>query len=189
MLKNLKKLSKLSKEFYKRGREVVDIILFGSVVRGKAKPRDIDVCIIFREKINMNLVGEFEKKTGAHVSYLTVDNFFTRKHALVKTLIFEGHSLITGKRLYEYFGMRPFVFYSYKLTGLSPSKKTMFLRSLKDIFSEIKPISLGKATFLVDLKYDEKIKELLDFWNIAYVRKRILETFKTIFQFISLWMS
>ena len=48
LLKN-KKFAKIIKEFLKRP-EILDIIIFGSVTRGKEKPKDIDLLIIYAQK-------------------------------------------------------------------------------------------------------------------------------------------
>ena len=59
MLKNSKEfliLHKKARELYKKyKKEIVDIVIFGSFVKGKMLPRDVDICIIFREKVNNEL--------------------------------------------------------------------------------------------------------------------------------------
>ena len=46
LLKNAVFKSEIRKFFRKNESEIVDIILFGSIVKGKEKPRDIDILII-----------------------------------------------------------------------------------------------------------------------------------------------
>ena len=91
MLKNSGRLSGLIKTAKKlKNDELIDIILFGSAVRGKHAPGDYDICLVFRKKIDLNTVNKIETrfKTAGfnlHMSFLTADNFFSKPQSLVKT--------------------------------------------------------------------------------------------------------
>ena len=61
-------LTKISRAFFKRHeRQLKDIVLFGSFVRGKAKPEDIDILIIFKTKVNKDVEYELKKLLAAKI--------------------------------------------------------------------------------------------------------------------------
>lgn len=183
MLKNLKEFLKLKSEWKNHWKhEVADIVLFGSVIRGKLNPTDIDACLIFREKINLDIVKKVNAILGEkfHVSSLVVDNFFTNYHSLAKTLFFEGKSLITNKSLIENYSMNPRVLYSYDLSKENSSKKVRFVYLLRGRINNDGLVKVWKgefisnSSFIVPLVYDSEVQEVLDKWKIKYKRKRLL---------------
>jgi len=125
---NSKKLLEIKKKLnsFLKKKGVYDIILFGSFVKGKVVPNDIDVVIIsenFKESI-----------FGFHVSVLSIKDFF-KPISLVNTLFREGYSLKHNKFFSEVYGFESKCIFSYSLISLTPSKKVMavnFLRGKKE---------------------------------------------------------
>ena len=179
MLKNLKEFSKLKKELKN---EVVDIFLFGSAVKGKSKPKDIDVCLIFKENVNLKSVRKAQEILGDkyHVSSLQVNNFFTKPHSLAKTLLLEGISIFCKRSLSEVFGLKSQLFYSYDLSGLKPSKKVSFVHLMRGrgkaegLIAKGKGEFISKSAFLVTIEKDNEIREVLDCWEVKYKRKKVM---------------
>ena len=58
---NIQLAQKSKKVFRKYGSEVVDIILFGSVLRGKKDPKDIDILLVFSKEVNKDIEYELRK--------------------------------------------------------------------------------------------------------------------------------
>ena len=186
MLKKSKKLSNLTKLLKKNvTKEIVDIVLFGSAVRGKEEPGDYDVCIIFRERIDFNKIKELEelfkiKKLNVHLSYLTVDNFFTKKHSLASTLLLEGKSIITNKPLSDNFNLVNKTLFIYELKGMKPSDKVRFLYSLKGrrkkpgILTSISPKIVARGLIIVPTDKEDKITSLFEHWKVKYRRIKML---------------
>ena len=52
--------------------EIEDIILFGSIQRAKDSPRDIDVLVIFKNKVNKNIEQEIKNTIGIDVTRSTL---------------------------------------------------------------------------------------------------------------------
>ena len=167
-------------------REIVDILLFGSAVRGKQVPRDFDICTVFRKNVDNALVSGLhraleKKKATAHISALTIDEFFRKPHSLAKTVFFEGVSLLTGRKLGENFGLHPCVLYAYDLTALPSSKKVLFVYALKGRRGEPGVVEkaggqfVAPAALIVPLQKDSDISELLNFWRVKYTRILIMK--------------
>lgn len=183
MLKNLKEFSKLKTDWKKNWKnEIVDIVLFGSVMRGKEAPNDIDICLIFRDKVDLKILKEVNDLLGEkyHVSSLTVDNFFTNYHSIAKTLLFEGKSIITDKKLIESYSMDASVLYSYDLSKETSSNKVRFvylLRGRNDSLGLVKGWKgefISNSSFIVPLESDHEVREVFDKWKVKYKRKKIL---------------
>ena len=65
MSKNLLKNTRFKREikfFFKKNNEILDIILFGSSIKGKDKPNDIDLLIIYKTKKDLDTSYELRKK-------------------------------------------------------------------------------------------------------------------------------
>ena len=179
MLKNLRQFSKLKSELKNK---VVDILLFGSAVKGKDKPNDIDICLIFREKVDLALVKKSQQILGDeyHVSSLTVDNFFTKPHSLAKTLLLEGKSVFSKVFFSEVFGLDPKLVYSYDLSKEKPSKKVSFVHLMRGrgknegLVKKWKGEFISRNSFLVSIEKDNEVQEVFNKWEVKYTRKKIM---------------
>ena len=107
--------------------DILDVILFGSTVKGKSNPRDIDIAIISEKKIDTN-TGNLR---GFHFSYLNPLYFFRKRITLLNTLFREGYSLKFNKPFSELYGFRSKVMFIYELKGLKNSKKVSFVNILR----------------------------------------------------------
>ncbi len=113
--------------------KMLDIIIFGSAAKDKIEPNDIDLAVIFKTAVDKWVISRLQAMLGErfHISALTADNFFTRFHTLSRTLLFEGVSLISNKKLSELYGLSAKVFYSYGLKGENESKKVRIVYLLR----------------------------------------------------------
>ena len=105
-------------------KEILDIIVFGSVMKGKTEPRDIDIALITRN-------AKIENLEGFHVSILSPDDFFINPPNLVNTLLREGYSLRHNKNFAEVYRFSNRVLFKYELKGMGPSEKVMFVNFLR----------------------------------------------------------
>ncbi|MDD5651620.1 MAG: nucleotidyltransferase domain-containing protein [Candidatus Nanoarchaeia archaeon] len=177
MLKKLEIYSDLKKIFSKR-KDILDVILFGSIVKGKTNPNDIDICIIFKEKIDKELIRDLNKNfENVHFSILTADNFFKNPHALIRTLLFEGESIITNKKISEIYGLKAYSLFTYDIKKLDNSKKVRFLYLLKGRRNEIGIVKefngnfIGSGSFIIPIEKDKEMLEILEMWEIKFERK------------------
>ena len=142
LLKIKKKLGK-----YLKRDGVVDIVLFGSFVKGKALPKDVDIVVI----------GEKIKIEGFHVSYLSLEDFLIKPPMLVKTILKEGYSLKYDKPFSARFGYLSRSLYKYDLKGMDASSKVKivnFLRGEKGLVIERKGEWIANQVFVVPVSED-----------------------------------
>ena len=180
MLKNLKEyLRNKVKDLDLK--EIVDIMLFGSAVKGKEFPRDIDICIIFRKKIIPQIANKLKKikKFNIHVSLLTIDDFFRKPHPLIKTLLVEGVSILHNKKFSQNFGFSSAVLYSYDLSKLKPSDKVRFVyllkgRKEKGMVEKLDGEWVTDSCFVIPIEKDNEILSAFQEWPVKYKRKEIL---------------
>lgn len=174
----------MSKRFVKKNRNVLDIVLFGSMVRGKILPEDIDICLIGLKvteaqiKEFENLVNKIDRKV--HISYLPLDNFLDPKQTLWKTIFHEGYSLVKNRNISKLIGFDSFVIFWYNLKTLEQKDKVRFYYALSGrdgssgILKQVKGLHLGKGVIAVPLKNEDKIRNFFMNWKIPFNRRRIL---------------
>lgn len=172
-------MSSLAKKVKKTHPEIVDIILFGSAVRGKLEPGDIDLAIILKTKADKTLIeNEFGKEF--HLSFLDIESLFGYEKTLWGTLFQEGISLIQKTKMNKILGMRPFFIYWYNLSKLKYSDKIRFFYALKGrgkaqgILKDAGGESIGKGVLLIPAENDEQIYSFFNTWRLPFHRKRIL---------------
>ena len=122
---NSKLLSLTKSKFkdYLGDKEIFDIIIFGSAVKGKALPGDIDVAIITDKEIKVNI-------SGFHISVLNTKDFF-KPVSLAHTLLREGYSLKNKRAFSEGYNFSNKVLFTYELTSLNPSTKVKIVHMLR----------------------------------------------------------
>lgn len=183
MWENSEKFSKLRNNWKKLWKnEIIDIILFGSSVKGKPIPNDIDICLIFRKEINQKITEEIQKLMGEkyHISTLTIDNFFTNPHSLAKTILLEGTSIITKNPIAENFNLKTKVIYTYDISKEKPSKKVRFVQLLRGrnsnqgLMKSWQGEFLANNSFIISIEKDSETQAVLAKWQIKYKRIPIL---------------
>jgi len=178
------KLEKYLKKVIKRIdlSEIVDIIIFGSAVKGKEFPEDIDLCIIFRKKENIEVANDISNKLknlNVHISTLTIDNFFKKPHSLAKTIFLEGKSIFTGKSVIGNLGFSSATLYSYNLSKLEQSEKVRFVYLLKGrkdemgIVKRFKGEWLADSCFMIPVEKDDEMLQIFKKWKVPFTKKEV----------------
>ena len=166
---------------------VMDVILFGSSVRGSLTPRDIDICIIVKdddEKRSLDLVDSLGKLTDNfklkfHINILAASSFISG-NTLAKTLLNEGYSVMHNKSFPSILGFENKSLFVYTLKHYSPSKRVKFHYLLrgrygsKGMLKEVQGKFIGAGSILVPTEKEDLLKEIFDKWNVKYDVNRIL---------------
>lgn len=149
---------------------IKDIIIFGSFVKGRDNPKDIDLAFIVKKK-NTKLVPLIKKEIGinkAHLDFITVDDVFS---PLFLSLINEGYSIKKNKFLRNVLNIRPMRLYAYDLKHLDKSKKTLFGIALKKSLKKIKGEKVSIGSVLVPINQTSYFEDFLDAWGMKYKTK------------------
>jgi len=177
--KELRKLQSKSKALLKKNKKIIfDIVLFGSIVRGKYKPEDVDVAVIFKEKIPRTKIDSIVSQLkNFHTEYIFLDEIYSEP--VWQTLISEGFSLTKNKFLHEILGMKSWFLFTYNLDNLIPTEKPKFFNAVfgrtkgTGLLKELGGRSLGRGAIIVPLENVDKMREILDRWKVNYNVKKI----------------
>jgi predicted nucleotidyltransferase len=161
--------------------EIVDIILFGSVVREKDKPNDIDILVLYlneSKKIENEIYGlrknleKIDKRfelIGKSYKEIFNSGFLARE-----SLLSEGFSMRNKKPLAESFGYKSLVMFRYNLSGLSKSKRMQFYYSLngrgkeRGILNKTDSYKFSDNIIFSNISNSEFINDFFKNWEIKY---------------------
>jgi len=157
-----------------------DIILFGSAVRGKTNPKDIDVIILFKKNVDKNAEYKIRKELERHYKNIsiiskTVRSVLEPTFDARESILFEGISILSGKRLSETQGFSPLGMFKYDIKNWNNLKRTKFYYALNGrsgkggILQSLDCIKLSDNIILTNLEHVDQIKEFLDSWNLTYI--------------------
>jgi len=175
MQEKLKSLSKISEDFKSliKNKGILDVIIFGSYIKGKVIPEDIDIVIITSERI------EFEKE-GYHISLLSFEDIFSKHHTLFNTLLREGYSLKYNKNFSELYSFKNKSLFNYGLSGLTNSNKVKVVnllrgnRNQEGYIKEKKCEWVANNVFICPIESDNFFDKLFLNFNIKYTKKYLL---------------
>lgn len=181
MSKNyLNLLDSACKKFVK-GREIVDVVLYGSAVKGKEEARDVDIIIIFSGKTlreRQSMVQELKlelKKTAENVDVRSINmaELFDATFLARQNIIIEGISLLDKKPLAEKLGFKGYAIFTYNLKNFSHNKKTKFNYALSGraslgVLKSLGGSSLGRAALQIPIKNSYEFEEFLKKWGVNY---------------------
>lgn len=183
LLKNKKFLKIIEESLKKQG--ILDIVLFGSLVKGKDEPTDIDLLIIYTGKETADIEYEIRKSLKSidknieviskNYSEIFSPEFFAREAVLA-----EGYSMRQKKFVSESLGYNNFILFKYALKNLNKSKRMQFYYSLygrsrqEGILKKNKCYKFSDSIILSSIENSETIKNFLDSWKIKYVEFPVL---------------
>lgn len=164
-----------------------DVVLFGSFVRGKSLPNDVDLCILIKdqdEKKTLDLVDSLaqvlkDSKFKFQINLLTSSDFMGG-NSLAKTLLNEGFSIKEEKKFAQTFGFKNQSLFTYSLKNFNASERVKLHYLLngragtRGILKEIKGSLIGKGAIIVPTENEDFLKEIFDRWKVSYKVDRAL---------------
>ena len=181
MRSEITKLVRNSQIFCEKYKEdITDIILFGSIMRGKEKPQDIDILIIFNKNINKDIEYGYRKHVSKKYKNISVisktqKNICDSSFAAREAILFEGYSLIKKEFVASRYGFISLGKFLYHTKSLSNTKKTRFYYALngrgasQGIINLLNAIKLSDNIINVPLDKIETAKGFFEYWNIEYI--------------------
>lgn len=189
--KNYQKLLELHcKELKKKNKDIFDIVLYGSIVKGKSNSNDIDILVIFHNtklKERLDIIQDLKKKLKKYFEKLDIksvnlNEFLDKTFLARQNILIEGISLINKKPLSESLGFKGYTIFTYNLSNLNHNEKTKFNyalmgRNSKGTLKTLDGISLGKGVVQIPIQTSLSFEEFLKKWNINYKSKNVLIPF------------
>ncbi|ALM74017.1 hypothetical protein TBCH5v1_0037 [Thermococcus barophilus] len=189
MLSDLKKkLSELAKDFKEKTPEVWDILLYGSIIKGKEAPNDIDIAVILTNGDPFKVAFQFKQmleNSGFSPEELDVKGFlinelFSENNLISFALLTEGYSLTRGKFLYEELNAKGYTLFKFSYSNLTGSEKVRFIYSLRGrdrrggILKKLNALELATGVVLVPIDVTFEFKKFLSRWKIEHEYAPIL---------------
>ncbi|MBU0627758.1 MAG: nucleotidyltransferase domain-containing protein [Nanoarchaeota archaeon] len=158
----------------KKYKEIKDFIVFGSLVKGKYFPKDVDIALVVNNK-NISLIGEIKsqiKGRNIDLEMVTSDDIYQSR--LGVNLISEGFSIRDNRFLREKLGLSPMKIYTYGIKNLTQTKKVLFGRGLNNTIKETKSTKLGAGSIMVPIQESSRFEDFLQAWELKYKTKEYL---------------
>lgn len=164
--------------------KILDVVLFGSTVRGKKEPKDIDLLLLFAQRIDNDAAYRLrkilEKKVGIEVQITskTYRQLFSSKFVARESILAEGRSILVGKTFSEAFGYSSHTMLKYSLKGRDKSEKMQFYyalhgRKTEGLLKRTGSTRFSESVLLVPTKNLDAVLEFFTHWKID-ARKSIV---------------
>ena len=169
-----KELSEQLKAFYRKHKEsILDLVIFGSSIKGKAKPNDIDLLVIYKEKEDLELNQQLRKLSPElQVTSKEYNDLFSPKF-LAREAYLTGYSVINGP-ISESLGYSSRMMFRYDLKKLNKTKRMRFYHALygrnsKGVLEETGSVKFTQTIIIAEMRSSEQLKEFFEQWGIPVV--------------------
>lgn len=156
------------KRILKKYKALADIIVFGSYVKGRISPKDIDFALMVKEK-DLDLARKIKQELpsmNVHLEFIRTGELYA--HPLFISLLNEGYSIREGAFLRDILGISPKRLYKYDLKHLEQTKKVMFANAVKKTLKKINGEKIGNGAVLVPLSHASYFEDFLEIWGLRY---------------------
>ena len=167
-------LKKSLKKLLIKYKEIRDFIIFGSLVKGKYAPKDVDIALVVDKK-DISLVGEIKdqlKIKNLDVEIIEVGEIYQTRLGL--SLMSEGFSIKNNNFLREKLGISPMKLYTYEIKHLTQTKKVLFGRGLNQIIKDTEGAKVGAGSVMIPINQSSKFEDFLNTWDLKYKTKEYL---------------
>jgi len=167
---------------------IFDIVLYGSSVKGKEEPNDIDLIIIFKYgmlKERLSIIQKYKQiiktKIKLDIKSILVDELFNKEFFARSGIFFEGISLLDGTRFSGKIGFDSFTLFSYDMKNKNHAEKVRFnyLLSGRKGYDGILKMFNGKRLNLgliqLPVNKSDEFEDILKNNNVIYSKMNILK--------------
>ena len=184
MLKRLKQYL----ESEKKDKAIFDIIIYGSSAKGKSKPTDVDIVVIFEsgtlrerlEKIQNIKKGMDDYGHKIDIKQMLLKGLFSVDVFSRAGIFLEGISIKTGGKFSERIGYKGFVLFLYDLSNLTHTEKIKFNyilsgRNTEGIIKRFNGERITKGAVKIPPEDSLSFEDILKANKVNYKKKNILE--------------
>jgi predicted nucleotidyltransferase len=171
-----------------KGKDILDIVLYGSIVKGKLDSRDVDIIIIFENKplkerlnISQNFKNNLKKELELDIKTINLKELFEKDFLARQGVLIEGYSLLHNEKFSGRFGFKGYSIFTYNLMNLNHNEKTKFTYALigrreeKGMLKQISASPLGKGAVKIPIENSIIFEDFLKRWKLTYKKEDILE--------------
>ena|SRR3989344_4805542 len=189
LLKN-KEFLKIIRVFLEKP-EIVDIILFGSSIRGKDTPEDIDLLVVYSREEIIDINYELRKKLEGINKNIEIigkryEDIFKPEFVAREAILSEGFSFRQKNFISRGFGYDNFILFRYSLKGFNKSRRMQFYYSLygrgnmEGLLKKSNSNKFSDSIILCPIENSELIKDFFEKLKIKFVQSPILIPNRTI---------
>jgi len=183
----LEKLKKYLKDEVKEN--IFDIVIFGSLVKGKPSPRDIDILVIFLQgalRERLDLIQEIRNKLKSKfdlnidIKQALLKDLFSPEFLARTGILLEGYSVSKNRKFCQTLGFNSYTIFWYDLKRLTHTQKVKFNyilagRNQKGIIELLKGQRLAKGVIKIPIEHSLEFEIILKNNFVSYNKKNILE--------------
>ena len=168
----------------KKDKTILDIIIYGSSVKGKTKPNDVDVMIIFKEgslKERLLKIQAMKKKIKMPVDLKGIlwEELFQPEFFARAGILLEGFSIFENKPFCSKLGFEGYTLFTYSLQDKNHTEKVKFNYVLKGrtgagIIKKLEGQQKGPGVFLIPIRNSLEFEEVLRMHAVSYTKKNML---------------
>ncbi len=176
---NLQDLKRNLKNIWAKNKDVLfDIVVIGSAEKGKESLKDVDVALIFKARERVEETNKLARQIdrSVHVSHIFLDELYTQP--LWHSVLREGYSVSSEKKLLDLLGMAAFGLFTYSLKGMKPNIRSRFSQVLsgyksEPVLKQTEAVVLTPGAVLVPITKVEKFRSFLEYWKASYTLKYV----------------
>lgn len=185
LLKNTRFLNEIKKFYLANQDQIIDMVLFGSTVKGKKEPSDVDILLIYKKRDNFELNHQLKKKLNtlkinAEITSKTYESLFEASFKARESFLSEGYSLINRKFISEGLGFSNLALFKYELAEKNKSDRMRFYYSLYGrngnggMLKDMKAIKFSDTIILCPVGSVEEMRNYLQEWGISFLEFVVL---------------
>lgn len=173
----------------KKNKNIHDIIIYGSLARGKDTARYIDILVIFlegslKERLDYIQSTKNRLKKGVDstidIKQILVQELFSEAFFARAGVLSEGISVFKNKPFSETLGFKSGVLFWYSLDSLSHAEKVRFNyilagRNSSGIIKEFNGERISSGAVKIPINKSEDFESILKSNKVSYKKKNILE--------------
>lgn len=169
-----------------KDKEIFDIVLYGSAVKGKIKPADLDIVVIFRYgtlKERLDKIQEIKRriktKVNVDIKGIVWEELFQEEFFARSGIFLEGISLFSGEPFSKKIGYNSKVLFFYDLRKKNHKEKVKFNyllngRKGEGILKKINALRLTPGVIEVSVEHCLEFEEILKLHQISHIKKPVL---------------
>ncbi|MDK2914020.1 MAG: hypothetical protein PWQ79_935 [Thermococcaceae archaeon] len=182
-----KRLADMAKEFSFKNHEVWDILLYGSFLKGKEKPKDLDISVIVKEGNPFDVAFRFKTLLEEEfpperldVKGFLLEEIFDENNLVGFALLVEGYSLLRDKFLHEELNAGGYFLFRFSYSHFPQSVKMRFLYAYRGrgkspgVLGQTDSVELAPGVVLVPVKEFHNFRRFLSLWGLTFEYAPIL---------------